>query len=219
MRTILLLLLAAPALAQPPAPEPKPALALSDPGKVAPGKLARISATTAAKRVTWRVPPAVDFEPSADSMRIVCTAPVGVYTVEACCVDGSGDIVFAKTTLTVESPIPPPPPTPPDVLRADLLLLAAAETGPAKTANLKQLAALYRQAATIAAAAPDPATLSKQVHDAADTLLPPAALLKLRERVLAALKKISDPTLPADWQKQAADVYTRAALAIEESAK
>ncbi len=221
MRTLLLLLaIAAPAFGQPPMPDaPKPAIVLSDPGKVAPGKLARVSATTAAKRVTWRVPQPVDFEPSADSMRIVCTAPVGVYSIEACCVDADGNIVFAACKLIVESPIPPPPAPPPDTLRTDLQLLAAAETGPQRSDNLKRLAALYRQAATIAGQAADPAALAKQVHDAADTLLPAASMLKLRDRVRAELAKIGDPSLPADWQKRAADVYARAAAAIEEAAK
>lgn len=210
---MLQLVLLAAAFAQ----QPAPAIKLPETVKVQPGMLARVRPETAAKRVTWRVPAGVDAERVNDGLLLVATAPPGRYALTAAVCVGE-DVTLADVVLVVEGIGPPPVE---DVLRRDLLALAAAEIGADKLANLKSLAALYRQAAKIAETAGTAAELARQVKDAAGTLLGPGVLMPSRKRVADELARVfaEDVALTDASRKTLIDVYTRASTACEDGAK
>lgn len=203
-------------------PDPKPALRLPPAVKVQQGKLARIACETAAKKVTWRIPPAVDADYRDDGKRLVCSAMPGQYTLQAFVPDADGGVAFAETVLTVESPAPP---APEDTFRKDLLALAAADPDADRVMNLKKLASLYRAASTFAVNkdVPTAAVLVDKIRGAAATLLPDTALTATRKRVLEELQRVlpidGDAPLTDDQRRRAADIYTRAGSALEEAAK
>jgi hypothetical protein len=218
------LLLCALMPTQPPMPIPKLPLKLPDAVRAAPGQLVAVRPETDAKAVWWHVPPGVQFDSSEGGRKLllVANAP-GRYPLVAFVATARDEGAVAETVLIVEGA---PLPSPDDALRKDLLALAAAETGPDRTKQLKTLAALYRQAATFCR--DEQLTTTKQLIDAiaraGDTLLPaPVALQAVRERVLRELHAANLPTqdvpLTQELRDKAAQIYGRASAALEESVK
>ena len=240
-----------------PAPGPKPIMgdALKLPAEPVHAKRDHIvgvkPAATTAKRITWEIPPAVDFQPkpsgfvpgpdavkvevSADTM-LYFTAPPGTYTIRAYAAIAES-VAFAEMKLIVETdepptpkppepkppdPKPPIPPAPSDPFAADLRRLYAADSNPNKRAPAEKLLALYRLAATLCndKTITTCEELMDTVRDAARTLAGDT-LLPIRQRVAGELGKLAGPsdTLSEGLRQKLADVFSRAAAALEDVAK
>jgi hypothetical protein len=210
--------------AQLPMPIPGPPLKLPEAVRAAPGQLVAVRPETEAKAVWWHVPPGVQFDVSEGGRKLLLVANTpGRYPLVAFVATARDEGAVAETVLIVEG-APPPPAD--DLLRKDLLALAAAETGPERSKQLKTLAALYRQAAAFCR--DEQLTSTKQLIDAiakaGDALLPaPTALRAVRERVLHELRAANLPTqdvpLTKELRDKAAQIYGRASAALEESVK
>ncbi len=167
LRLVLLaLLLVAPAWAtEPKQPDPLPAsLTVNDskPVTVEVGHKCVLTATTGAKKVTWKIPAGVETL-AIDGKRLAVWATEGTYTFQAAVPNGD-DVILAEIVLTVTGPRPPP--APPDAFVKALQDAWALET-PADKARIADLAAIYRVSATkpsgtIYLAAND---TGKKVHD------------------------------------------------------
>jgi hypothetical protein len=211
-------------LTQLPKSTPGPPLKLPDVVRAAPGQLVGVRPETEAKSVWWHVPPGVQFDCSEGGRKLLLVANTpGRYPLVAFVATAKDEGAVAETVLIVEGALPL---SPDDALRKDLLTLAAAETGPERSKQLKTLAALYRQAAAFCR--DEQLTSTKQLIDAiakaGDTLLPaPTALRAVRERVLHELHAANLPTqdvpLTKELRDKAAQIYSRASAALEESAK
>ena len=199
-------------------------LRLPDTVKASPGQLVVVRPETEAKMVWWRVPPGVQFDTGDYGRKLLLVAnTAGRYPLVAFIAQGQDQGAVAETVLVVEGPAPAPVEDP---LRKDLLALAAAETGAERVKQIKTLAALYRQAAGFCR--DDGLGTTKQLIDAigraGDSLLiTPAALRPCATRVLKELHTANLPTqevpLTRELRDTAADIYARAALALEESVK
>lgn len=116
-------------------------------------------------------------------------------------------------------PTPPPNPPQPDVLAKKLKDAIAADAG--KREDVLSLAALYRQAAKLAADASVPSSveLLRRVREASATLIGPGALPTLRNVVaaelLAALGTPSDSVFTTAQRKAVEDLFTRLAVILE----
>lgn len=247
-----LLSLSAAGRVQPPTPEPPPAAA--EPLKL-PAKLEcrrdhmiGLKAGGSAKRITWEIPPGIDFQPKPANMPpapdvpgplrvemdagtlLMLVAPPGSYKLRAFAAIGES-VAFAEATLTVAGdtpaplPGPKPPPEPSDLFKVNLLKLFA-ESPPGERQHGLTLASCYRKAAKEAL---DPANPTLEDVLKVITLcidlaegLGPNVLKNVRERVKAELvAKAGDPTADFDdkRRKLVADLYVRAAEAVEGATK
>jgi hypothetical protein len=196
------------------------------------GKLIVLRAETACKRATWIVPPGIEADPNDGGLKLVCVAPAGQHTLYCVVAPAADTIEVAKVVLDVQpatpgpgpnpgpAPKPPTPPDPPpnDAFQAELRQLFAASNGGDKKDVGRKLAALYQIAAGLCGdqslARCD--ELLGQVADAAKTLAADA-LIPVRRRVAEELGKVCTPDaeLTDPIRKQLADVFTRAASALE----
>lgn len=129
--------------------------------------------------------------------------------------------------LGIDGPTPPPPQPPepkPDTKLRDKLAAAMAKDAGLK-ADVLQLAAIYREAAKVAADkdTPDSATLLARVRKVAEALIGADALPAVRaaaaEEILATLGMTSDEALTDAQRKRAAELFLRLASTLEELAK
>lgn len=132
--------------ADPPTPTPpkSPAVAIDLGGTVAAevGKKCVITAQTTAKKVTWQVPPGVDYLP-LDGKRLAVWALPGTYTLRAMAPDGD-DVVSSEVVLTVTGARPPPPPPPPvDALTKAAQAAYDADKSPTKAADKATMVAVF----------------------------------------------------------------------------
>jgi hypothetical protein len=127
--------------------------------------------------------------------------------------------------LGLSGPGPKPPPPAPNPLRDKLK--AAFDSDPAqldkRRDQAKDLAALYRQAAVLAAdeTVPTAGALFQRVKDAAGALVGPDALREVRRAVAGELAALlpTDDALTADQRRAAAALFTKLALTLEEISK
>jgi hypothetical protein len=178
-------------------------------------------------------PSPLRVEMDAATVLMLCAAP-GTYKLRAFAAI-SDSVVFAETTLTViGDPAPQPPPAPPkpvdppapsDAFKVELLKLFTDATSEERKQGLT-LASCYRKAAK-EALDPANATLDDVLRlislclDAAEGL-GPSVLKGVRERVKTELvAKAGDPAAEFDKgrRKIVADLYTRAAEAVEGATK
>ncbi len=156
-----------------------------------------------------------ELTPIADGVCIFSAPKPGRYRVVA--ITDKGDPVPIAVVLgTAPPPKPPvPPPTPVDELRKKLA--AALELDKGARADVTQLAAIWREAAKVAA---DPEVSSSRellsrVRKVADGLLGADALPAVRgaiaEEVLAALGGLSDDALTADARAKAGELFKKLA--------
>ncbi len=123
-------------------------------------------------------------------------------------------------SLNINPPAPVPP-TPADAFKTDLAGFAKGQD----KAQLAKLAALYRQAVTFCGDVSFTTTgqLIAAIGKAADSMTTPGSLTAVRARVLtelhAANLPLTDVPLTDALRKSAADIYGRAAAALEDAAK
>ncbi|HYF24299.1 MAG TPA: hypothetical protein VD931_01030 [Baekduia sp.] len=231
------LLLAAPALAQMPEPAPPPgpppvppAVKLPETVKAAPGALVKVRADTACKGLVWILPESVapeQWDACDDGKRLNLVAPASGSVTVYCVAAVEKDKAFvAKCVIVVDGPPKPPPPSPTDPFAAELKALYAADATPDKAKHAKALAELYRLGVKAAADATiaTGGQLGAVLQDAAASLLEesPDALKATRQRVGAELRaRLGDPAAPLTpaTRQAAADIYGRAAAALEDAAK
>jgi hypothetical protein len=198
----------------------QPVIALAPELTAAPGRLVKLTATTDGKTIRWLlIGEDADLVPFPDGKTaIFSAAKPGKYLVFAWTAIGDVPSEAAKCVITVAEP---PAPQPVDTLTAELRKLLADDTGPDKAANLAQLAALYREAATFAEKA-DVKTagdLAARLRTAANSLLPAEALVALRKRIADEIaKELStdgDSPLDAAARRKAAALFLRIATSLE----
>lgn len=213
---------------------------LSLPPEVRPGKERRtveIAAKTEGKRVDWELPEAIDgytpvyaedvfASPDGKTIKFPIPTRPGRYVFRAySAVKDLG--VFSKTVLVIEGapPAPTPPPTPPqpgDAFKADLAKLVA-EASPAERNQVAVFVAAYRAAAKECkgngnATLEELITLITGIIDDKEQGVGQNVLRPVRDRVRQELARVV-PDLESELtdatRTKAADVYTRAADALE----
>lgn len=190
------------------------------PDKPAKCRLVKVVADTE-KVPLWRVDgPVSDLEAEGKVLRFVAAGP-GTVTVRCYTVAGEtvAEGVLAVVIDAPPEPAPPPRPDPTDPLAKDLVALYAADASPTKTADAKQLAALYREAVKFAAST-DVGTigeLATRVRTAGGTLVPATSLVPLRKRIAEELGRsfAIDGPLTSESRLAAAAVFGRIAAALE----
>lgn len=211
------LLLASVAVAD----EPKPILPAEL--KTSVGKLEKITADTAAKKVFWKVQSPLQFLPCCDkSINVVGLLP-GRYSIAAYVAVAADDVQFSECVLIVEgaAPLPPIPPAPvpplppvPDQLETDIRSLFAADTAPDRVATIGKLASLYKVAANSCQDLQiDTAGRLAQVIRDASTTLVGSGLIPLRRRVGEELGRVlptdPDAKLTPELRDRAAKLFLR----------
>jgi hypothetical protein len=196
--------------------------------KASVGDLIIIRAESTCKAATWILPPAIKADPNEGGLKLTLTAPAGVYTLYCCVAPAADKIVVSKVILTVGDPVPVPPDIPPpvvDPLKADLVrLLLASPAADRKAAPV--LASIYRIAEKEAKSASN-ASIDELMGLVGNAIGQAPALTgdplrPLRDRLKAELSRVI-PDTSVDFteatRKLTADIYGRAAAAIEEASK
>ena len=203
-----------------PAPAPEPAISVPAEVKATVGRVAKITAKTAGKKVSWYLasgPDTPDLEEPEPCCLHLITPTAGDYKVLAFTVIKGELAGPAECVVHVHpagptppgpgpnpDPNPPTPPEPADPFFQTLKSAWQAETDPQKAANRAQLSALYRQA--VQSAGDQSVTTVGQLFTilkaAASTLLPAGSLPKTRAAVDGELQKVlpSSPTAAMDQQ-------------------
>lgn len=154
------------------------------------GRILTIEAKSDGKIVMWAIgDEAADADLiaiQADGKRVLFSSPTaGRYQLLAWTADKDGPSPAARVIVTVEGglpPVPPPPPPKPDEWQTELQRAYAADNSLSKSHHVKQLAAVYEQAANLVG---DPtiqttSNLAQRVRAASKTLLPDDAIIPLR---------------------------------------
>jgi len=222
-----LLLAVAPAQATPPPVPPGPPITVPAEVKGDVGDFISVPATTAGKEVRWLCPDrglrVFPADLLKDTKTAVVTAPAaGVFRLYAyTAVDGSPTpAVLCTVTVGPPAPPPPPPPDPNDPFTSALKAAYAAEPDPAKAQQLASLAALYRQAAELAATADltDFGSLFDTMARAAATLGVAGKLPGIQAVVQAELKRVLPSARSAPLDRALAKAtFLKVAAALEAS--
>lgn len=200
-----------------------PAVVLPAEVSALPGRIVRLTATTEGKLVRWQLATDdADLVPFPDGKTaLFCSPKPGRYVVFAWTATGDVPSEAAKCVIVVGEPQPIPPPKPIDNLAAEFSKLLAADTTAEKLAHLKQLAALYREAASFADN-PDVKTagdLAGRIRTAANSLIPADALVAIRKRIAEEIaKELSadgEAALDAATRRKAAALFIRIATSLE----
>lgn len=185
--------------------EPVPKLTLPAEVAAAPGRVTRLTAVTDGAQVRWAAfdPAEVDLIPFPDGKTaLFCAAKPGRYVVLAWTAAGDVPSEAARCVVVVSNaPVPPEPGS----LTAELRKLIADDSG-ATREQVELLAAVYREATKYADRpdVPTAAELAARIRAAAQSLLPPTALVAVRKRLAQEIAK----QLPADGE-QPLDAATR----------
>ncbi len=178
------------------------------------GKKIVLTADTAAKKVTWRIPAGCDALP-LDGKRLAVWAPPGTYLFTAMAPSGD-DVVSAEVVLTVTGPRPPPPP-PVDQLVTDLQAAYTSEADPAKLKALTEIMGGVVTAAKASGTVTTTKQLQDKVHLATDLAVGVGKLPNTRKAIgaylVTKLGNTSQPMTDAVWQ-QAAIEYATVATAL-----
>lgn len=200
----------------PPGPAPAP-IKITVTSKPMVGKLIIITAEAQVETIAWRVPSGLDVDISADGKRLIAVAAKPDKYLLLAAAALNKQVVFTECLVVVEGP---PAPVEPDAMSDDIVALASKEVGPDAKANLKSLAAAYRQA-IIACNSKDVKTvddLSTIIHNANEAMVG-KNMMPIRGRVSSELTaKIGDvPTteLTDERRAMASKIYERAAKALE----
>lgn len=210
-----------------------PAVKLPSEARGAVGAFVEITGETSGAVVAWYVvDPGLSLFPPArlkDTKTAVVTSPrPGRYRLLAYSAVGQQPTIPAVCVVVIgDAPVPPPPPgpDPPPPPNDELVrdLQAAYDTDPAadKDANRTKLAALYRQAGSLAddQSITTAGALLSTLKTAAGTLLPRDALLPVRQRIAvllrAELPTTAEAPLDSATRAKAKAVFSRVALALE----
>ncbi|MBX7105362.1 MAG: hypothetical protein K1X57_14860 [Gemmataceae bacterium] len=187
-----------------------------------PGRLAIIRAESAA-RIVWHAcatPGPLDFLALDGGKTLVAVAPQpGRYELIAWSAHGTEPTEAARCVLKVEADVPP---APSDGFTVALQSAWAKETDPDRQRHRRQLAALYRVAASDTVGQPQLRTfgdLFATLKQAAGALIPEAALPAIRSAISDELRRL----LPADAaiildaaaRARCAEAFQRVAAALE----
>lgn len=200
-----------------------------------PGRLCVIRVETPCKVARWIIPDGVESDWNEGGKKLTVVAPKGKYVLWCIAASAADQIGMTKILLDVGEGTPTPPPDvpvpPPDVPVPPVDLLAAElrtlfTPTPLTKAQAATLASIYRLAAKESTNAANAtfADLIGLISDATNSAegLGPTALTPIRTRVRAELTKAA-PNLDAELTQSlriaVADVYTRAAAALEGFAK
>lgn len=197
-----------------------PALKLPTEVTAKPSTITELKAETNGKVVRW-VPltPGLSLRPVDDGRTLLFAGPPGRYELLAYTALADVPSDPARVMIVIEGVEPGPPPKTPDELR-ERIASALAKDKAAK-ADITQLAAVYREAARVAA---DPAVTSSaelmgRVRKVSASLLGPDTLPTVRgaaaEELLAALGMTSDEPLTDRQRKRAGELFARLADVLE----
>jgi len=203
--------------------------------KAMPGRLCVIRAETNCKRAVWIIPTTIEADANDGGLKLTVVAPKGQYTLYCVVSPGVDQVVIAKVTLDVGEAAPPPPDKPPDnpppppapvhPFITELISLFPSPATALLKGRARLIASVYRLAAKEAMSS-DNVTLGELIElitaafaQIEDTSRP---LNVIRTRVKAELVRVM-PNLEADLSPATraivADVYARAATALEACAK
>lgn len=195
--------------------------ALKVPAEVSakPATITELKTETAGKVVRW-VPltPGLSLRPVDDGRTLLFAGGPGRYELLAYTAVGDVPSDPARVVILIDGD-PGPGPKPPDELRERIA--AALAKDKAAKADVAQLAAVYREAARVAAdpAVTTSADLMGRVRRVSASLLGPDALPTVRgaaaEELLAALGMTSDEPLTDRQRKRAGELFTRLADVLE----
>lgn len=197
-----------------------PALKLPEKVTAQPSAITELKAETTGKRVMW-VPltPGLSLRPVDDGRTLLFAGGPGRYELLAYTALGDVPSEPARVLVVIEGDAPGPAPKPVDELRRRLA--AALEADKPQRADVAQLAAVYREAARVAAdpAVTTSAELLRRVRAVSASLLGADALPAVRglaaEELLAALGMSGDEPLTEAQRKRASALYARLADGLE----
>lgn len=225
MRTLSLLLLCAlpGAVAAQPGPA-APALKLPAEVRAKPAAIAEIKAETAGKVVKWvALTPGLSVRPTDGGRVLLFSGPAGRYELLAYTAVGDAPSEPARVVVVIEGDAPVPPPKPADPLKAKLAAAVTADR--AEKADVLQLAAVYREAAKLAADAEVGTSreLLTRLRKVSEALIGPGTCPAVRgvvaEELLAVLGMSSEEPLTEAQRARAAALFGRLAGALEELSK
>lgn len=217
MRTAaVLLLVLAPLAAR---ADDAPALKIPTEVTAKPATITELKAETTGKVVRW-VPltPGLSLRPVDDGRTLLFAGGPGRYELLAYTAVGDVPSDPARVVILIDGD-PGPAPKTPDELRQRIA--AALAKDKASKADVVQLAAVYREAARVAAdpAVTTSADLMGRVRRVAASLLGPDALPTVRgaaaEELLAALGMTSDEPITDRQRKRAGELFARLADVLE----
>lgn len=185
-----------------------------------PATITELKVDTSGKVVRW-VPltPGLSLRPVDDGRTLLFAGPPGRYELLAYTAVGDVPSDPARVVIVIEGVEPGPAPKTPDELR-EKVAAALAKDKPSK-ADITQLAAVYREAARVAAdpAVTTSADLMGRVRRVSASLLGPDALPTVRgaaaEELLAALGMTSDEPITDRQRKRAGELFARLADVLE----
>lgn len=203
-----------------PAADP-PAITLPKTVQAPAATIVEVKAETAGKAVEWVVlTPGLSAYPVDGGRTLLVSGPSGRYELLA--YTAAGDVPSKPARCVVQiGPEPAPPPAPVDALAVKLRREYDADPGEEKRADALQLAALYRQAAKLAAdkSIPTSKELLLRVRKAGESLVGPDALVGLRivvaGELAAALGMSGDQDLTDATRAAAAKTFERLAGILE----
>ncbi len=198
--------------------------------KASPGKLTIITAKTTCKKAAWIVPAGIDADPNDGGRKLTLVAPKGQHVLYCIVSPAVDQTVIAKCIVDCGEgngpPDVPPDPPKPDAFQTELTALFPKNAGVTEKAQALVLASVYKLACSECRSLENTtfAELLAIISDAINKAngLGPTALKEIRERVRVELTKAApnlDAELSPTTRAQVADVYGRAALALEACAK
>lgn len=182
------------------------------------GRIVILKADSTGSQVRWALTAdEADLVPFPDGKTaLFCSPRPGRFLILAWTASGDVPSEAARCVVIVGEPTPPE-----DPLRAECRTLFTDDPGPSKRVQVRELAGLYREAATLAGR-PELRTagdLFTHLKAQVSTLLPMDALVPLRQRLAAEIARTltADPAVVLDpaLRTRASDLFTRIAIILE----
>jgi hypothetical protein len=206
---------------RPPVTDAAPAIKLPAEVKAKPAEITELKVETAGKQVKWvALTPGLSPRPIDSGKTLLFSGPPGRYELLAYTALADAPSDAARCVVLIEGETPPPAPDP---LKAKLGIAVTADK--AAKADVLQLAAIYREAAKVAAdpEVPTSKELLGRVRQVSSALIGPDALPAVRgavaQELLTVLGMSSEEPLTAAQRRKAADLFARLAAVLEELSK
>jgi hypothetical protein len=202
--------------------------------KIQPATISELKAETTGKHVKWVVlTPGLSTRACESGRTLLVSGPPGRYELLAYTAAGDVPSEAARCVVVIskddkkeddKTPPIPPKPKPPDELRKRLSAAIAADK--ATSADVLQLAAVYRESVKVVndAELPSSKELLRRLREVSASLLTtPDAMTTVRELVAMELASLlgppSDEVLTVAQRKLAAELFNRLSTTLEELSK